>query len=78
MSKNQDEIWERVAEVDCEVGDVIRDSEDRDCYYQGVVVSCEPLIYEITGIVWNGVPSDNMNGSRLRLAWWHTERLKKQ
>ena len=52
------------------IGDKIRDIEDGDCYYEGVVVHIEPLRYKITNIIWSDEVDESMNGEVLGLKWW--------
>ena len=51
------------------IGDKIRDIEDGDCYYEGIVVHIEPLRYKITNILWCGEVDDSMNGEVIELRW---------
>ena len=57
------------------IGDKIRDIEDGDCYYEGVVVHIEPLRYKITNILWSGEVDDSMNGEVIELRWTWIEVL---
>ena len=57
------------------IGDVIRDVEDGDCYYQGVVVSLNPIQYKITNVVWNGENDNYINGDVYELKWWKLQKL---
>lgn len=59
-----------------QVGDIIRDVEDGDCYYEGIVVSTNPIQYEITNIVWSGEVESRSNGNVTKLRWWILEVLK--
>lgn len=52
------------------IGDRIRDLEDVDCYYEGVVVSVEPLIYRIDTIVWDGESETVLTNEETRPKWW--------
>jgi hypothetical protein len=54
-------------------GTKIRDLEDGDCYFEGVVVELNPLKYEITNIVWGGEIDSTMNGQIIRPKWWQLE-----
>lgn len=56
----------------------IRDIEDGDCYYEGIVVTQEPLTYRITNIVWNGVQDTSMNGQVIEPKWWHIEVIEQK
>jgi hypothetical protein len=58
------------------IGEKIRDIEDGDCYYEGIVVSLNPIKYEITNIVWCGEIDDSMNGEIIELKWWILEIYK--
>ena len=44
------------------IGDKIRDIEDGDCYYEGVVVGLNPLKYRIINILWCGEIDSSING----------------
>ena len=57
-------------------GDKIRDIEDSDCYYEGVVVQLNPLKYKITNILWNDEVDSSMNGQVIELKWWQVELYK--
>lgn len=57
------------------IGDTIRDVEDGDCYYEGTVVSVNPIQYKVTGAVWCGDWDDSMNGQVMELKWWILEKL---
>ena len=56
-----------------EIGDKIRDIEDGDCYYEGIVVELNPMKYEITNIIWDGQVDDSMNGQVIKQKWWYIE-----
>lgn len=57
------------------IGDKIRDIEDLDCYYEGVIIQLIPLRYRITKIVWCGELDDSKNNEITGLLWWKTEIL---
>ena len=57
------------------VGDCIRDIEDGDCYYEGVVVSLNPFSYKVTDVVWNGVRDGNLIGSVTDPVWWYLKKV---
>jgi hypothetical protein len=57
------------------IGAKIRDIEDGDCYYEGVVVSLDPIMYRVTNILWSGEIDDSMNGLIIGLKWWQLEIL---
>ena len=59
-----------------EVGSRIRDIEDGDCYYEGVVVSINPIKYRIKSILWNDEYDDSMNNQVIKLRWWLLEIFK--
>ena len=52
------------------IGDKIRDVEDGDCYYEGIVTELNPLKYKITSIIWSDEADESMNGEVLELKWW--------
>ena len=58
------------------IGDKIRDIEDGDCYYEGVVVQLNPLKYKITTILWCDEVDNSMNGHVIGLKWWKVELYK--
>ena len=55
------------------LGDKIRDIEDGDCYYEGIVVELNPMKYKITNIVWCNEIDDSMNGQIIKSKWWYIE-----
>ena len=57
------------------IGDVIRDIEDGDCYYEGVVVSINPIQDKITKILWCNELDNSMDGEISELKWWRLEKL---
>lgn len=59
-------------------GDIIRDIEDGDCYYEGIVTvvfNNKPEIYMIQRIVWNGVEDKSEEGNFVSPQWWYLEVL---
>lgn len=52
------------------VGDTIRDIEDGDCFYEGIVVSLNPLKYKVTNIVWCGDIDNSLNETIIEQKWW--------
>ena len=61
--------------LDLRIGDIIRDIEDGDCYYEGVVCELNPVKYEITAVVWNAQNDYSMNGIITELKWWILEKI---
>ena len=61
-----------------EIGSKIRDIEDGDCYYEGLVVELIPLKYKITNIVWSGKIDTSMNGQVIQPKWWYIELIENQ
>jgi hypothetical protein len=59
--------------IDIEIGSIIRDVEDGDSYYEGIVVELIPIKYKITNIVWAGKIDTSMNGQVIELKWWQVE-----
>ncbi len=55
------------------IGDKIRDIEDGDCYYEGIVVELNPMKYKITNIIWSDEIDDSMNGQIIEPKWWYFE-----
>lgn len=58
------------------IGDRIKDIEDGDCYYEGIVVQLNPLKYKITNIVWCGEIDNSMNGQIIECKWWYLEKVR--
>jgi hypothetical protein len=56
-----------------ETGTKIRDIEDGDAYFEGVIVELNPLKYKITNIVWGDRVDTSMNGQIIRPKWWQLE-----
>lgn len=56
--------------MEINVGDRIRDIEDGDCYYEGIVVSLNPVKYKITSILWSNEIDNSMNGEVIESKWW--------
>jgi hypothetical protein len=56
-----------------ETGTKIRDIEDRDAYFEGIIVELNPLKYKITNIVWGDRVDTSMNGQIIRPKWWLLE-----
>ena len=55
------------------MGYKIKDIEDGDCYYEGIVIELNPLKYIITNIVWDGEIDNSMNGQITESKWWYIE-----
>lgn len=55
------------------IGDKIRDIEDGDCYYEGIIVQLNPLKYKITNIIWCNEIDNSMNGEIIQMKWWKME-----
>ena len=53
------------------VGDRIRDVEDSDCYFEGIVTALSPFSYLCDKVVWNG-EEDNGDpvGCEVYKQWW--------
>tara|TARA_R110002074_G_scaffold233749_1_gene405410 strand:+ start:452 stop:658 length:207 start_codon:yes stop_codon:yes gene_type:complete len=58
------------------IGDKIRDIEDGDCYYEGLVIGLNPLKYRIINILWCDEIDSSMNGEVTELRWWQVEVFK--
>jgi hypothetical protein len=58
------------------IGDKIRDIEDGDCYYEGIIVELKPLKYKVTNILWCDEIDSSMNGEVTELKWWQVEVFK--
>jgi len=52
------------------IGDKIRDIEDGDCFYEGIVTGLNPVKYKITNILWNNEVDKSMNGQEIKLSWY--------
>ncbi len=61
--------------LDLCLGDMIRDIEDGDCYYEGIVVSLNPIAYKVTQVLWCNELDNTMNGEILELQWYCLEKL---
>ena len=48
------------------IGDKIRDIEDGDCYYEGIIIELKPLKYKVTNILWCGEIDSSMNGQVMK------------
>ena len=57
------------------IGDIIRDVEDSDCFYEGIVVYVNPIKYKITKIIWCNELDNSMDGEIIELNWWILEKL---
>ena len=55
------------------IGDRIKDIEDGDCYYIGIVTSIDPIKYRIETIIWNDEIDNSMNGQEIEPKWWYIE-----
>ena len=58
------------------IGDKIKDIEDGDCYYEGIIVELNPLRYKVTNVLWSNENDNSMNGEIIRLKWWQVELFK--
>lgn len=52
------------------IGDAIRDIEDGDCFFEGIVLSLNPIKYKITNIFWGGEQDNSRNGEITELQWY--------
>ena len=59
--------------INIQLGTQIRDIEDGDAYFEGVIVELNPLKYKITNIVWGDRVDTSMNGQIIRPKWWQLE-----
>lgn len=59
-----------------ELGDKIRDIEDSDCYFEGLIVYLIPLRYKIIKIIWNNEIDNSRNGEITESNWWFLEIFK--
>lgn len=55
------------------IGDRIKDIEDGDCYYEGIITQLNPLKYKVTNIMWDGNIDSSMNGEVIELKWWQVK-----
>jgi hypothetical protein len=62
--------------TDMQIGDKIRDIEDGDAYFEGIIVNLIPLEYKITNIVWGGKVDTSMNGQIIQPRWWQLELIE--
>lgn len=60
------------------IGDKIKDIEDEDCYFIGVVTQLDPLRYLVQQVVWNGedLKEDLLIGTEIESKWWKQEIIK--
>ena len=60
------------------VGDRIRDIEDGDCYFEGVIVSLNPIKYKIEKIIWGGERDREsaMVGQETEQIWWELKLIE--
>jgi hypothetical protein len=57
------------------IGDRIKDLEDEDCYYEGVVTQLNPLKYIVDKFVWHGKEwEDVVIGKEIELEWYYIEK----
>ena len=62
------------------IGDLIKDVEDGDCYYQGVVTEIlddNVTKYILTKILWSGEidDSDDRLNTEIEPQWWYIEKI---
>lgn len=64
-----------------QVGDRIRDIEDGDCYFEGIVTDNTLLNvkYIVDKVVWNGeiLEDDDYIGKEISPKWWYCENISK-
>jgi hypothetical protein len=63
------------------IGDLIKDVEDGDCYYQGVVTEIlddNVTKYILTKILWSGEidDSDDRLNTEIEPQWWYIEKIE--
>jgi hypothetical protein len=61
-----------------EIGDTIRDIEDGDCYFEGIVtkiVDGKVTKYLLTKIIWSGEidETDKRLNTEIETLWWYIE-----
>jgi hypothetical protein len=61
---------------DIKIGSKIRDVEDGDAYFEGIVTQLNPLKYQITNIIWNGEMDASLNGQVIEPKWWIIELME--
>ncbi len=66
----------RISEL--KIGDLIRDIEDGDCLFEGVIVSLNPIQYEVKRIIWDGCKTkeDDFDEPIIGLQWYWLEVLR--
>jgi hypothetical protein len=62
------------------IGDLIKDVEDGDCYYQGIVTEIlddNVTKYILTKILWSGEidDSDDRLNTEIEPQWWYIEKI---
>ena len=60
------------------IGDIIRDVEDGDCYFEGIVteiVDGKVTKYLLTKIIWSGEIDENDKrlNTEIETLWWYIE-----
>ena len=62
---------------DYKIGDRIIDAEDGDCYFEGIVISLNPLKYKIDKVVWNdyNIIDDHMLGQIIKPKWYWLDKV---
>jgi hypothetical protein len=75
MKQSKNKNTEPLGMLDLCLGDMIRDIEDGDCYYEGIVVSLNPIAYKVTQVLWCNELDNTMNGEILELQWYCLEKL---
>ena len=59
------------------IGDRIKDIEDGDCYFEGVVVSLNPLKYKVDRVIWDDcdILNDDFIGKVITPRWYWLEKI---
>jgi DNA repair ATPase RecN len=75
ISKKTLEIENQLA-AKFKIGDRIKDIEDGDCYYEGIVTQLNPLKYKVDKIIWNGEEfNEDPIGREIELKWYLIEKV---
>lgn len=64
------------------VGDRIRDIEDGDCYFEGIIteVNSEFIKYKVDLVIWNGENylDDEYIEKEIEPIWWYVKNIEKK
>jgi hypothetical protein len=62
-----------------QVGDRIRDIEDGDCYFEGIITEIinKTFKYKVDTVIWNGENylDDKYIGKEIEPIWWYIKKI---